>query len=67
MTSDMVRPRWRSTLPTVLGFVAGGGLGLIGYAVVMDRPVAAMSWGGLLFGAVVCVTLSALLARRRNP
>ncbi|MEU9173832.1 hypothetical protein AB0D34_39755 [Streptomyces sp. NPDC048420] len=66
MTSDIARPRWWSALRGFLIFFVSGGLGSFAYAVVRHRPVAGMPWGGLLFGAIVCATLSAVLPAHRR-
>ncbi|MFD7164657.1 hypothetical protein [Streptomyces violascens] len=66
MTSDIARPRWRSALRGFLFFFVGGGLGSLVYGVMRDRPVGGMPWGGLLFGALVCATITALFPGRQR-
>jgi hypothetical protein len=55
-----------SALRGFLLFMVGGGLGSFVYGVTRHRPVGGMPWGELLFGAIVCATVSAVLPRRRR-
>jgi hypothetical protein len=55
-----------SALRGFLLFFVSGGLGSFVYAVVRHRSVDRMPWGGLLFGAIVCATLSAVLPGHRR-
>jgi hypothetical protein len=57
-------PRQLSALRNGSAFLVGGGLGILGYAFVSHHAVAAMSWGGLLFGTAVSTTLGALFPNR---
>lgn len=63
MTSDMDRPRWWFALRGFAFFLVGGGLGAFVDATLTHRPGGA-PWGGVLIGALVCGTLSALFPRR---
>lgn len=65
VTSDMGRPRWWSTLRGFAFFLTGAGLGACAYLTLTHRP-GGVPWAGILFGALVCATLSALLPRRRR-
>ncbi|MER5602565.1 hypothetical protein [Streptomyces sp. NPDC002265] len=65
MTSDIARPRWWYALRGFAVFFVAGGLGSFLYVVTTHRPDG-MPWGGLLFGAIVCATLSALFPGRRR-
>ncbi len=64
MTPETGRPRWWSALRTFVFFGAGGALGAFAYAAV-SHGSAGVPWTGLLLGALVCATLSALFPRRR--
>ncbi|MEU1200451.1 hypothetical protein ABZ446_30120 [Streptomyces sp. NPDC005813] len=66
MTSDMVRPRWRPALRGFLLFLAAGGLSSFVYEKMRHHSVDGSVWGGLLFGAIVCATLTALFPGRRR-
>ncbi len=65
VTSETVRPRWWFALRGFVFFLVGGGLGAFAYAAVSHRPDG-VPWAWLLFGALVCATLSALSPRRRR-
>ncbi|KUN63300.1 hypothetical protein AQJ46_31415 [Streptomyces canus] len=61
----MARPRWWYALRGFAVFVVAGGLGSLRYVATTHRP-GGMPWGGLLFGAIVCATISALFPGRRR-
>lgn len=63
--SDSARPRWWSALRGVVLFLLAAGLGSLAYSVVTHRP-GGIPWGGMLFGALVCGSLSALFPGRRR-
>ncbi|MFJ9729322.1 hypothetical protein ACIRP3_41940 [Streptomyces sp. NPDC101209] len=65
MTAYKDRPLWWLGLRGFVLFLVGGGLGVFAYTMVSQRPDP-MPWGGVLFGGVVCGTLSALFAKRRR-
>src|ERR1044072_6920274 len=61
----MARPRWWYALRGFAVFVAAGGLVSLLYVATTHRP-GGMPWGRLLFGAIVCVTISARFPGRRR-
>ncbi|MFF4016723.1 hypothetical protein [Streptomyces sp. NPDC001843] len=65
MTSGMRRPMWWSALRGFAFFLVGAGLGAYAYVTLTHRP-GGVPWAGILLGALVCATLSALLPRRRR-
>ncbi|WP_191876153.1 hypothetical protein [Streptomyces filipinensis] len=65
MTSETGRPRRWLALRAFVFFVAGGALGAFAYAAV-SHGSDGVPWSGLLLGALVCATLSALFPRRRR-
>lgn len=66
VTSGIVRPRWRVAMRSGGLFLVGGGLGIVVYGLIAHpyRLVGASAWGGLVFGAAVAATTSALFPGR---
>jgi len=65
VTPKVDRPRWWFALRGFAFFLVGGGLGTLAYATVSHRP-GVVPWVGLLLGALVCATLSAVFRGRRR-
>lgn len=66
VTSYPTRSRWWSALRGFLLFFVAGGFGSFTYGVMGHHSISDMPWGGMLFGAIVCATVSGLSPRRRH-